>query len=433
MIVTIRKCAPALLRVQVALLVLTLSVLGLAVVRLEHQTLLPMLFLLLMGVLMGQLPVAPARRAVLEVAVAGLSVGVLGMWPALIVVGSSRAANAVLPSGHQYAEIPAPITAEQLAAATLATAAMGVVHSALAPGLAAALAAGAAYAAVRSGIHLSVEWVRFQYAPSAALSPTHVSMVAAHLVGASMGLLVARVYPQAGIPTQTVLVFSLFSLLVLYSSGLVTRRRVAYWDALGVLASAIEAKKGANTARESSAADLSAAIACKLGLSEEQVTAIYLGALLRDVGMVAVSESVLNRAGPLNDDETVMLRRHVDSGESIIANIPYLSRCVPIIRAHHERPDGTGYPLGLTGTEIPLEARIVGLVDAYCSLTSDRPYRLARSPEDALAELAASRAWERERGLLSSLAAAVREEMRWGKAVFQSHYSFSSHRGRTRG
>ena len=132
---------------------------------------------------------------------------------------------------------------------------------------------------------------------------------------------------------------------------------------------------------------LSAEVARRLGLSEEEVEDVETAALLHDVGKMGISDAILRKPGPLSDEEWEAMRRHPEIGEQIVASIESLSHLAPIIRAEHERWDGGGYPDGLTEEEIPLASRIVLASDAFHAMISDRPYRKAMSPEAALREL----------------------------------------------
>lgn len=133
----------------------------------------------------------------------------------------------------------------------------------------------------------------------------------------------------------------------------------------------------------------------RLGLPHDQVEALRISAIVHDIGKVAVPDSVLLKAGPLSAEETSIIRRHPVDGERICEPIKSLRRALPVIRHHHERMDGSGYPDGLRGDAIPLAARIVQIVDIYDALTTDRPYRSAYTPSQALATLysEAERGW----------------------------------------
>ncbi len=112
------------------------------------------------------------------------------------------------------------------------------------------------------------------------------------------------------------------------------------------------------------------------------------GFFLHDIGKVGVPESVLRKPGPLTDDEWLVMREHPAIGAQIVEPIRFLEGAVEIVRSHHERWDGEGYPRGLQGTDIPLAARIFAIADSFDAMTSDRPYRAAMPLEQALDEVA---------------------------------------------
>jgi putative nucleotidyltransferase with HDIG domain len=136
-------------------------------------------------------------------------------------------------------------------------------------------------------------------------------------------------------------------------------------------------------------AALAAAVAEQLGLVDDDVRVVHMAALLHDVGKVAVDDRLLEKPGPLTDDEWSAVRCHPEVGERLAREALALpEESVIAIRHHHERFDGRGYPDGLAGQEIPLAARIVAVADAYDAMTSDRPYRRALSSLQARDELA---------------------------------------------
>jgi putative nucleotidyltransferase with HDIG domain len=136
-----------------------------------------------------------------------------------------------------------------------------------------------------------------------------------------------------------------------------------------------------------------AAVARVLRLDESEVLTIRLGAYLHDVGKVRVPHEVLNKPGKLTDQEFAIIRMHPVWGIELLADVEFPWAIKPIIRSHHEKHDGTGYPDRLRGDEIPLSAQIVGVVDVYDALTTTRSYRAAMSREEALAEMARCRHW----------------------------------------
>jgi putative two-component system response regulator len=124
-----------------------------------------------------------------------------------------------------------------------------------------------------------------------------------------------------------------------------------------------------------------------LNLPPEDLEALHRGGYLHDVGKIGVPDAVLLKAGPLTAEEFELMKRHPEIGDSLCAPLQSLRRVRPIIRSHHERIDGSGYPSGLRGDDVPLLAQIVGIVDVYDALTSARSYRPAWPKEEAMAYL----------------------------------------------
>jgi putative nucleotidyltransferase with HDIG domain len=134
-------------------------------------------------------------------------------------------------------------------------------------------------------------------------------------------------------------------------------------------------------------ATLSREVGATFDLSEEVLEALALGALLHDLGKLGVPEAVLEKGGPLTQQEWEVIKLHPDIGARMIEQIWCLRRVAQVIRHHHERYDGSGYPDGLEAQEIPLTARIVAAADAYDVMVRSRPYRESRSPTEAIGEL----------------------------------------------
>jgi diguanylate cyclase (GGDEF)-like protein len=136
-------------------------------------------------------------------------------------------------------------------------------------------------------------------------------------------------------------------------------------------------------------AELAAELAAAMGCSATQIEAVQIAAELHDIGKIAIPEAILDKPGPLTDDEWALMHQHTIAGERIILASPALADVAPLVRSSHERWDGGGYPDRLAGDAIPLGARIITVCDSYHAMTSDRAYRGARSPEVALTELRA--------------------------------------------
>lgn len=132
---------------------------------------------------------------------------------------------------------------------------------------------------------------------------------------------------------------------------------------------------------------LSRRLAVTLDLEPISIARITTAARLHDVGKIAIPLETLNKPGCLDEVEWADIRRHPDLGGSIVAGFPQLEKYRAIVRGHHERVDGRGYPDGLLGSEIPYEARVIAVADAFHAMTVSRPYSRVRTPAQALAEL----------------------------------------------
>lgn len=165
------------------------------------------------------------------------------------------------------------------------------------------------------------------------------------------------------------------------------RAQRLYRETLASLSNALEAKDAVTSQHTEEVVRLAVSVAAELDLDLDAVRNIELGAVLHDIGKVRVPESILNKPGPLTDEEWVVMKTHPEVGEHILRPIHSLNAILPIVRHHHERWDGGGYPDKLAGRAIPLGARIVSVCDAYRAMTEDRPYREALSVAEARKEL----------------------------------------------
>src|SRR5438270_1736150 len=163
----------------------------------------------------------------------------------------------------------------------------------------------------------------------------------------------------------------------------------SYLTTIEALAATLDAKDRHTEAHSRETAALARAVGSRLDLDAERLRFLEYGALLHDIGKIGIPGYVLNKPGPLDDEETAIMREHPVIGERIVASVPFLNRIRPMVRAEHERWDGGGYPDGLKGEEIPIEARIIHACDAFQAMSSDRPYRRARPLDWILGEIAA--------------------------------------------
>ena len=158
-------------------------------------------------------------------------------------------------------------------------------------------------------------------------------------------------------------------------------------EAMESLAAAVDARDAYTAGHSRRVQEIAITVGRELALDDAELESLSFAALFHDVGKLGVPDSVLLKRGPLDDDERWVVRRHAEEGERIIAHLGFLSNATPAIRHHHEHWDGSGYPDGLKGTEIPIGARILHVADAFDSMISDRVYRSAMTLPDALAEL----------------------------------------------
>jgi putative nucleotidyltransferase with HDIG domain len=161
----------------------------------------------------------------------------------------------------------------------------------------------------------------------------------------------------------------------------------AYVSTVSILADAVEAKDPYTHGHCEMASRYGRLVAEKLGLSAQEQALVCYSALLHDVGKIGVSDGVLNKPGPLLPEEMELMRAHVRVGHDLLSNVPVLERVADVVLHHHERYDGGGYPDGLRGDEIPLAARIVAVVDAYCAMITRRSYKEAFTEEYAREEV----------------------------------------------
>jgi putative nucleotidyltransferase with HDIG domain len=199
------------------------------------------------------------------------------------------------------------------------------------------------------------------------------------------GLLFAQVRVAAGVPGVLLLVLPL--LFARYALQLYADLRgdlVSFVRALSVVLDAVDPYTHEHSVR---VAEYSVRVARRLGLREEEVDTIHYAALCHDIGKIAQRPEVIRKPDALDAEERRLMMRHPEAGARIVGQIRALRTAAAMVRTHHWRPDGRGYPTGLADSEVPLGARIIHVCDAYDAMTSDRPYRKGLPVARALAEL----------------------------------------------
>jgi putative nucleotidyltransferase with HDIG domain len=211
------------------------------------------------------------------------------------------------------------------------------------------------------------------------LSTSLAVMAASHDVTARL--------PMTGSSREVDALTETFNALMASVADAEAQTEAAYTGAIRALAAALDARDPYTAGHSERVSVLSVAIGRTLGLPADELEVLRLGALLHDIGKIGVPDHVLRKPGPLTSAEFAAIKEHPVLGARILHQVPFLARHLPIVELHHERPDGHGYPYGLQGDDIPLDARIVHVADAYDAITTERAYRRGRPPREALREL----------------------------------------------
>jgi HD-GYP domain-containing protein (c-di-GMP phosphodiesterase class II) len=162
-------------------------------------------------------------------------------------------------------------------------------------------------------------------------------------------------------------------------------------DTIETLNAAVEARDPYTAGHSQRVRRVALAVGRSLALPADRLGALGTAALFHDIGKIGMPDSILTKTGQLTRDESALMREHVTRGGDIVSKFPSFASSVPAIRHHHERWDGLGYPDGLSGEDIPLEAAIIGLADAWDAMTTDRPYAAALSLNEAMMQIRAGR------------------------------------------
>jgi hypothetical protein len=334
---------------------------------------------------------------------------VLGPEAALVIGLVAAAANSVRRRGKAYR------TVFDLADFALSAAAAAYIFLALdgdasvAAGFAAALVAGVAYKAVNVGL-LCLAMSLEEGVPLAEIWRERFQWAAPHyLTFGPLGYATTLAYDRMGLlglatfaVPPVLLAFSMRQYLERTRDSVEEVRRVneeleasnervrsIYLATIAALSRSIEAKDDYSGGHVERVRVLSVSLARMLGYTGADLDAIEVGALLHDIGKIGVPERILNKPGPLLEEEWAEMKQHPVISDYILAGIEFHPYVRQILRSSHERLDGAGYPDGLSGDEVPLPARIVLVADAFDALATDRPYRAARSIPEAIDELRA--------------------------------------------
>ena len=214
-----------------------------------------------------------------------------------------------------------------------------------------------------------------------------------HLVGASMAVMIVAYTPTIDFPTISAVLPLLIVTYLMFRTSLgriddahqhVSQVNEMHLATIEALALAVDAKDQITHGHIRRVQVYTVELAKRLGVKDErQLQAIETAALLHDMGKLAIPEHILNKPGKLTTAEFDKMKRHADIGADLLSSVKFPYPVVPIVRHHHENWDGKGYPSGIAGTDIPLGARILSVVDCFDALTSDRPYRPRLSADES--------------------------------------------------
>jgi putative nucleotidyltransferase with HDIG domain len=201
----------------------------------------------------------------------------------------------------------------------------------------------------------------------------------------------------------------------LENKELVTTLERGYLETIRALANSIDAKDPYTRGHSMRVTNVALAIGRELGLDASELRFLRYGGILHDIGKIGIGEEILGKKDRLNDEERKLVRQHPVLGESIIEPIDFLQPVRAIIRHHHEWVDGSGYPDGLKGEEIPLGARIMNAADTYDAVTSDRPYQEAVDNQEAIEILKEFRGRQIDTTVCDALVAIIERQIASGQ------------------
>ncbi len=275
--------------------------------------------------------------------------------------------------------------------------------------------------AVAAAVHVAVNhgllWSMLLLLPPAGATPQrgrldlHLSLLLVSDLGyATLGLLVAALWDLVGPFAAVLVLIPLF--VARWAMGQFAAQEGAYSATMAALCQAVETKDFYTRGHSERVSRGATMLARQIGMGAERVEAIRYAGMLHDVGKLGVPTKVLQKTGPLTEEELAAIQLHPMRGLEIVRQIGFLTEALDGIMHHHERMDGKGYPMGLAGDEIPEFARVIAVADAFDSMTSTRSYRGARSVEDAVAELRKCAGLQFDPLLVDAFIAALSQE-RW--------------------
>jgi len=209
--------------------------------------------------------------------------------------------------------------------------------------------------------------------------------ITSSLAVATIGIIIALAYISYGM--WAVILFFGPLLLARYSFKLYMDMRHVYMETIQALTKTVEAKDPYTSGHASRVEEYAVKLARALNLPEKKIENIKTAAILHDIGKIGIEDIILNKPGKLDDFEYSEIQKHPEIGAQIIKDVDFLKEVSGIIKHHHERYDGKGYPEGMKGENIPLEAAILSIADVYDAMTSDRPYRKALNVREAIREI----------------------------------------------
>ncbi|EGD52767.1 metal dependent phosphohydrolase [Thermoanaerobacter ethanolicus JW 200] len=206
-------------------------------------------------------------------------------------------------------------------------------------------------------------------------------MIPNFLFLAFVGIVMSEAFIRIGYISFILLFIPL--LMIRYMFKLYIDSKQSYYDTINVLVKALDAKDKYTAGHSKNVEKIAALLCREFGFSESHTEMVRIASLLHDIGKIGVKEEVLNKPGKLTDEELSIIKEHPQKGYEILRDVPALKEASLWVKYHHEWYDGSGYPDGIKGDEIPLEAQILSLADVFDALVSDRPYRKAFSQEEA--------------------------------------------------